>query len=631
MVPDLAGLVKAAPWLTSVTLTAITYIKSRTARQGIQAARAILEGPHRRGGLHIGFQQFKGSAFAVTVTEPGANPNTAPPNTAPPDIAMPIAWVPGGQAATCAESAGPGPESSLEPGVEPGVKSRAEFGEEFAAFYGHAYPWAISRLRGLTGLDTGTAHDAVQEAFIACRRHWATLEPLALRSRRAYLLTAATRMVRDRHGRDSVVRPWDPADGLADLGHPLAGPEHEVILRQEVFRALKNLPERQREIVLRRHYADLTVEEIATQMGIAQRTVRTHLRRHCARCKEEHSMIRRESAQRDEALTAVITAALDSVYATPVDPNASLVDLQDRLAAGPDAENAENAENAIPVWPARRRISRPGLRVGGILIAAAAVFFLCVFFSAALAGTIIGARTNAIPGRPDRSDPAAAAQPGDGNGSRGSAISLSSLHPDTTRATSGPLVRSTLGNGQPVIKWVPRTSSGADTAAAETFSYSSPGPATFSAELPSLASGLTASCKWTVQIQGQPAQTYYTQDSAPRPIDLSVTHPGAITITVALTRPATSAVGCTMIQMPLPGPVSAPAEPAGPAGPADSASAWPAATPYGPLLGTQPEIADASPAPTMPPPASPGATASPSQSASPKPSPSPRPSPTGKT
>jgi hypothetical protein len=105
--------------------------------------------------------------------------------------------------------------------------------------------------------------------------------------------------------------------------------------------------------------------------------------------------------------------------------------------------------------------------------------------------------------------------PGDGDGSRGGAISLSSLHPDTTRAVRGPLVRSTLGNGQSVIKWVPKASPGADRTAAETFSYSSRGPATFSAELPSLASGLTASCKWTVQIQGQPAQTYYTQPSTP--------------------------------------------------------------------------------------------------------------------
>jgi RNA polymerase sigma factor (sigma-70 family) len=258
MVPDLAvGLVRAAPWLTSVTLTAITYIKSRTARQGIQAAQAILE--RRRGGLHIGFQQFKGSAFAVTVTEPGTEAH----NT------MPIACVPGAHAARCAEPASPDPDADPEPDPE--------FGEEFAAFYGHAYPWAISRLRSLTGLDLGAAHDAVQDAFIACRRHWATLEPLAPRSRRAYLLTAATRIVRDRHPRDGVVRPWDPAAGLGDLA--TAGPEHEVILRQEVFQALKNLPERQREIVLRRHYADLTVEQIATQMGLAQRTVRTHLNR----------------------------------------------------------------------------------------------------------------------------------------------------------------------------------------------------------------------------------------------------------------------------------------------------------------------------------------------------------------
>lgn len=47
-------------------------------------------------------------------------------------------------------------------------------------------------------------------------------------------------------------------------------------------------------------------------------------------------------------------------------------------------------------------------------------------------------------------------------------------------------------------------------------------------------------------------------------IDLSVSHPGAITITVALTQPDHSTLGCTTIQMPLPGQAAAPTEPADP-------------------------------------------------------------------
>ena len=47
----------------------------------------------------------------------------------------------------------------------------------------------------------------------------------------------------------------------------------------DVRRAIESLPMRQRQVVVLRFYEDLTIEQIATDLGIGAGSVKTHLHR----------------------------------------------------------------------------------------------------------------------------------------------------------------------------------------------------------------------------------------------------------------------------------------------------------------------------------------------------------------
>ena len=55
-----------------------------------------------------------------------------------------------------------------------------------------------------------------------------------------------------------------------------AGPEEQLVEAQTLWRAMQNLSERQRAVVVLRYYADLSEAEIADTLGIAPGTVKAH-------------------------------------------------------------------------------------------------------------------------------------------------------------------------------------------------------------------------------------------------------------------------------------------------------------------------------------------------------------------
>lgn len=124
------------------------------------------------------------------------------------------------------------------------------------------------------------AEDLVQEAFVRLVR---TLERYEHDGRfEAWLFRIATNLARDlirRRTRSfkgtSYDKGWDGAEGpatswerLADAG--VAAPAAASELADEIDRmqaAMSRLPEAEREVILMRHYGDLSFQEIADVMG----------------------------------------------------------------------------------------------------------------------------------------------------------------------------------------------------------------------------------------------------------------------------------------------------------------------------------------------------------------------------
>jgi RNA polymerase sigma factor (sigma-70 family) len=232
MVADLIALGRATPWWTSVALIVVVIIRShyqgKTAWQGITAARMILESPNRPAAMQISFAQYRGASLAVTSQQ----------------------------------------------GTVSDDRWDTESDEGFAGFYRDTYPWITQRVRAyFAGTDREIVHDAISDAFLACRKRLPELRSADPRAQRRYVLTTAINNVRRQHRQNRV---WDP---LADLDSPVADHAADVADQLTVLQSLRRLPERQREVLLSSAYLDMTIDEIAAQLGISQRTVRTHLDR----------------------------------------------------------------------------------------------------------------------------------------------------------------------------------------------------------------------------------------------------------------------------------------------------------------------------------------------------------------
>lgn len=137
------------------------------------------------------------------------------------------------------------------------------------------------RLVGLAALlvdDRQSAEDVVQDAFAGLYRRWRQLrDPDAAV---AYLNRAVVNGGRDelRHGRRATAAVLR----LVPRSEELASAEHDAVEHDEadrLWRAITQLPRRQRQVLVLRYYLDQTEAEIADTLEVSRGSVKTHASR----------------------------------------------------------------------------------------------------------------------------------------------------------------------------------------------------------------------------------------------------------------------------------------------------------------------------------------------------------------
>ncbi len=145
--------------------------------------------------------------------------------------------------------------------------------EEFRAFVLGRYASLLRSARALTR-DGDTAEDLVQNALIRTYASWARVQraddPYAYAHR--ILFTSFSRMRRRRRVSETLSASIDPPPESGD-------PETAADDRDQLQRALQELPPRYRAVLVLRFYEDRSVEDVAAILGCPINTVKTQTAR----------------------------------------------------------------------------------------------------------------------------------------------------------------------------------------------------------------------------------------------------------------------------------------------------------------------------------------------------------------
>jgi RNA polymerase sigma-70 factor (sigma-E family) len=140
--------------------------------------------------------------------------------------------------------------------------------------YSVHYP-ALVRLAAMLVRDTPTAEEVVQDAFIAMHDAWDRLRDTekALAYMRQAVVNRSRSVLRHRIVVEKNLQKPPPDMPSAEAG------ALTLLERSAVVAALRDLPERQREAIVLRYYADLSEAEIAAAMHISRGAVKSHTSR----------------------------------------------------------------------------------------------------------------------------------------------------------------------------------------------------------------------------------------------------------------------------------------------------------------------------------------------------------------
>jgi RNA polymerase sigma-70 factor (sigma-E family) len=143
----------------------------------------------------------------------------------------------------------------------------------------------LVRMAVLLLQDQALAEDVVQDAFVAVHGRWHRIDPDRAP---AYLRQAVVNRSRSALRHRTVVErhrpPPLPDEAPADV--PVLAAER----RTAVLDALAELPTRQREVLVLRHYLDLSEADIAAALGISRGAVKSHASRAAATLRQRLSL-----------------------------------------------------------------------------------------------------------------------------------------------------------------------------------------------------------------------------------------------------------------------------------------------------------------------------------------------------
>jgi RNA polymerase sigma-70 factor (sigma-E family) len=145
---------------------------------------------------------------------------------------------------------------------------------EFEAFVERGSSRLLRSAYLLTG-DRELAQDLLQAVLIRIARRW----EVASRAPDAYAHRVLVNLLHDRRrllGRRVTERPFED---LGEHVHPVADPAGSLVDRFALMAAVRQLPPRQREVLVLRFFADLSVAETAEAIGVSPGTVKTHTSR----------------------------------------------------------------------------------------------------------------------------------------------------------------------------------------------------------------------------------------------------------------------------------------------------------------------------------------------------------------
>ena len=142
--------------------------------------------------------------------------------------------------------------------------------EEFDAFYAASFGRLVGQIYAMCG-DRAEAQDCVQEAFV---RAWDKRRTLDRdQSPEAWVRTVAYRLAVSRWRRTrQAFRP-------ADRAHPPMRPAEPDVTRVALARALQQLPADQRRAIVLFHLVDLSVADVAAEVGVPVGTIKARLSR----------------------------------------------------------------------------------------------------------------------------------------------------------------------------------------------------------------------------------------------------------------------------------------------------------------------------------------------------------------
>ena len=142
--------------------------------------------------------------------------------------------------------------------------------EQIERFIATDYPRVVAAVTHITGAREA-AEDAVQDAMVALLRR---TDSQPLESATAWLCVVASNQARDQHRRRGAEGRATERLGLP----PEEALEHDT-MSVDVQRAVAQLSDRQREIVVLHYYLDRPVAEIAAALDVSEGTVKTQLHR----------------------------------------------------------------------------------------------------------------------------------------------------------------------------------------------------------------------------------------------------------------------------------------------------------------------------------------------------------------